>query len=227
MCPGHTYTLCICISRRVAASNSQAVRCACFCLFSSAPRLLLRNRGPARPSSQQDGQLQFTTCSAGTNVGADGHTASNAPDLFRPPKLSGAGPGQYWGGGPPGKTLGYCQLFLVACVCAAGPNCARHRTAAAAGRPPRPRAVRRAAAIVPLCSAAPRWGGTVVCGTPNLPIPRALTRTVGARHGRGHACAVGASAARHGCGGMRRITIGVACTARLCCHEGLWCVRFR
>ena len=50
-------------------------------------------QNPARPSSQQDGQLQFTTCSAGTNVGADGHTASNAPDLFRPPKLSGAGPG--------------------------------------------------------------------------------------------------------------------------------------
>ena len=43
---------------------------------------------------------------------ADGHTASNAPDLFRPPKLSGAGPGQYWGGGPPGKTLGCCQLFV-------------------------------------------------------------------------------------------------------------------
>ena len=42
---------------------------------------------------------------------ADGHTASNAPDLFRPPKLSGAGPGQYWGGGPPGKTFGCCQLF--------------------------------------------------------------------------------------------------------------------
>ena len=42
---------------------------------------------------------------------ADGHTASNAPDLFRPPKLSGAGPGQYWGGGPPGKTLGCCQLL--------------------------------------------------------------------------------------------------------------------
>ena len=62
---------------------------------------------------QQDGQLQFTTCSAGTNVGADGHTASNAPDLFRPPKLSGAGPGQYWGGGPPGKTLGCCQLLAA------------------------------------------------------------------------------------------------------------------
>ena len=44
---------------------------------------------------------------------ADGHTASNAPDLFRPPKLSGAGPGQYWGGGPPGKTLGCCQLLLT------------------------------------------------------------------------------------------------------------------
>ena len=27
------------------------------------------------------------------NTFADGHTASNAPDLFRPPKLSGAGPG--------------------------------------------------------------------------------------------------------------------------------------
>ena len=43
---------------------------------------------------------------------ADGHTASNAPDLFRPPKLSGAGPGQYWGGGPPGNTLGCCRLFV-------------------------------------------------------------------------------------------------------------------
>ncbi len=27
------------------------------------------------------------------NTVAGGHTASNAPDLFRPPKLSGAGPG--------------------------------------------------------------------------------------------------------------------------------------
>ena len=47
-----------------------------------------------------------------TGAVADGHTASNAPDLFRPPKLSGAGPGQYWGGGPPGKTSGCCQLFV-------------------------------------------------------------------------------------------------------------------
>ena len=44
---------------------------------------------------------------------ADGHTASNTPDLFRPPKLSGAGPGQHWDGGPPGKTSGCCQLFVV------------------------------------------------------------------------------------------------------------------
>ena len=44
---------------------------------------------------------------------ADGHTVSNAPDLFRPPKLSGVGPGQYYGGGPPGKTLGCCQLLAL------------------------------------------------------------------------------------------------------------------
>ena len=43
---------------------------------------------------------------------ASGHTASNAPDLFRTPKLSGAGPGQYRGGGPPGKPLGCCWLFF-------------------------------------------------------------------------------------------------------------------
>ena len=29
----------------------------------------------------------------GSKFIADGHTASNAPDLFRPPKLSNAGPG--------------------------------------------------------------------------------------------------------------------------------------
>ena len=52
---------------------------------------------------------------------ADGHTASNAPDLFRPPKLSGAGPGQYWGGGPPGKPLGCCQLFRLSSLIA-GPT---------------------------------------------------------------------------------------------------------
>ena len=36
---------------------------------------------------------------------------SNGPALFRPPKSSGTGPGQYWGGGPPGKTSGCCQLL--------------------------------------------------------------------------------------------------------------------
>ena len=38
----------------------------------------------------------FTCCFArmpASMAFADGHTASNAPDLFRPPKLSGAGPG--------------------------------------------------------------------------------------------------------------------------------------
>ena len=39
---------------------------------------------------------------------ASGHTATNTPDLFRTPKLTVAGPGQYWGGGPPGKSFGCC-----------------------------------------------------------------------------------------------------------------------
>jgi hypothetical protein len=43
---------------------------------------------------------------------ASGHTATNAPDLFRTPKLTVAGPGQYWGGGPPGKPFGCCWLFM-------------------------------------------------------------------------------------------------------------------
>ena len=45
---------------------------------------------------------------------AGGHTAPNTPDLFRTPKLTVAGPGQYWTGGPSGNTLGCCQLFFVA-----------------------------------------------------------------------------------------------------------------
>ena len=50
---------------------------------------------------------------------ADGHTASNAPDLFRPPKLSGAGEG--WGDCP-GKHQGAvslfrrCLFFLESCL---------------------------------------------------------------------------------------------------------------
>ena len=42
---------------------------------------------------------------------AGGHTAPNTPDLFRTPKLTVAGPGQYWTGGPSGNTLGCRQLF--------------------------------------------------------------------------------------------------------------------
>ena len=44
---------------------------------------------------------------------ASGHTALNTPDPIRTRKLSSARPGQYWGGGPPGKPLGCCWLFWV------------------------------------------------------------------------------------------------------------------
>lgn len=47
-------------------------------------------------------------CSALCIEVASGHTATNTPDLFRTPKLTVAGPGQYWGGGPPGKPFGCC-----------------------------------------------------------------------------------------------------------------------
>ena len=43
---------------------------------------------------------------------ANGHTSSNAPDPIRTRKLSGERPGQYWGGGPPGKPLACCWLFV-------------------------------------------------------------------------------------------------------------------
>ena len=48
---------------------------------------------PARPSPAlaASHRLHFS-CGL---IFADGHTTSNAPDLFRPPKLSGVGPGQY------------------------------------------------------------------------------------------------------------------------------------
>ena len=47
---------------------------------------------------------------------AGGHTATNTPDLFRTLKLTVAGPGQYWGGGPPGKPFGCCWLRIPAAV---------------------------------------------------------------------------------------------------------------
>ena len=48
-------------------------------------------------------------------VVARGHTATNAPDLFRTPKLTAAGPGQYWGGGPPRRLLGCCGVSVFQC----------------------------------------------------------------------------------------------------------------
>ena len=39
------------------------------------------------------GRIFARACNTTNTDVADGHTASNAPDLFRPPKLSGAGPG--------------------------------------------------------------------------------------------------------------------------------------
>ena len=45
-----------------------------------------------------------------------GHTASKTPDPIRTRKLSCARPGQYWGGGPPGKPLGCCWLFFAICL---------------------------------------------------------------------------------------------------------------
>ena len=47
------------------------------------------------------------------DVFANGHTSSNTPDPIRTRKLGGERPGQYWGGGPPGKPLGCCWLFVV------------------------------------------------------------------------------------------------------------------
>ena len=37
---------------------------------------------------------------------ASGHTVANTPDLFRTPKLTATGPGEYWTGGLSGNTLG-------------------------------------------------------------------------------------------------------------------------
>ena len=76
-----------------------------FLLPSSSGEEPTPRRAPSAPRSPAGGQRP--------QVIADGHTASNAPDLFRPPKLSGAGPGQYWGGGPPGKSFGCCRLLCV------------------------------------------------------------------------------------------------------------------
>ena len=56
---------------------------------------------------------EIDTPIVGMYIVASGHTAPNTPDLFRTPKLTVAGPGQYWTGGPSGNTLGCCQLFYI------------------------------------------------------------------------------------------------------------------
>ena len=42
---------------------------------------------------------------------ANGHTVMNTPDPIRTRQLSITRPGQYWGGGPPGKPFGCRWLF--------------------------------------------------------------------------------------------------------------------
>ena len=42
---------------------------------------------------------------------ASGHTLWNTPDPIRTRKISHRRPGQYWGGGPPGKPLGAAGFF--------------------------------------------------------------------------------------------------------------------
>ncbi len=49
--------------------------------------------GAARKKLEFLGSFQLRDLLAFPCVLADGHTVSNAPDLFRPPKLSGTGPG--------------------------------------------------------------------------------------------------------------------------------------
>ena len=90
------------------------------CFFVFLPIALALSLSPALAPSLPLLSLPFvlyispylSICFTRSRSFADGHTVSNAPDLFRPPKLSGTGPGQYWGGGPPGKPLGCCQLFI-------------------------------------------------------------------------------------------------------------------
>ena len=44
-------------------------------------------------AARTEGHSNMAASCPGSTVLADGHTVSNAPDLFRPPKLSGTGPG--------------------------------------------------------------------------------------------------------------------------------------
>ena len=55
-------------------------------------RLVARVAEDRQTDRQTDRRLNHK-CVLRNMTFADGHTVSNAPDLFRPPKLSGTGPG--------------------------------------------------------------------------------------------------------------------------------------
>ena len=92
------------------------------------PRILAELDFPCRPRARTVWGWSCQTCATQRGITtvfvnvhrahgctvtfACGHTASNAPDPIRTRKLSGARPGQYWGGGPPGKPFGCRKLFL-------------------------------------------------------------------------------------------------------------------
>ena len=49
-------------------------------------------------------------------VVASGHTLWRTPDPIRTRKISHRRPGQYWGGGPPGKPLGAAGFLYLSAV---------------------------------------------------------------------------------------------------------------
>ena len=75
------------------------------------------------PQPPREDAMDRQPCAGGALAGwwsltdmafADGQTASHAPDRFRPLKLSGAGPGQYWGGAA-GGAAGSGRHAIDAC----------------------------------------------------------------------------------------------------------------
>ena len=80
-----------------------------FCSFEALPFVFSQ---PNR-ATQLSPEIGAILAGALLQAFASGHTASNTPDPIRTRKLSGARPGQYWGGGPPGKPLGCCWLIVT------------------------------------------------------------------------------------------------------------------
>ena len=104
-----------------------------FSLLGLAGRALDRNpaqrMGPSRGGLRSIHVCFPMDCRGSRNLGgpgerrwdplsfASGHTSSNTPGPIRTRTLSGERPGQYWGGGPPGKPFGCCWLlFCAVCV---------------------------------------------------------------------------------------------------------------